>query len=294
MRVGIQNQCINDELQCWIRLPTLFRSVKPVIDSGSTHNFVESGIAKSSGQLVEATSELPVTVADGTKLCSKGLCPTFTWEMQGETFSAEFQVNAQPFLLKGNTSCKVEQVSTKQMNKTLQQTTQGYVFQLYSLTAAVEEPEVHPDIAAILHDFDDVFMEPKSLPPQRNIDHRIPLQQGVAADPVKVRAMQDWPTPTTVKSLRGFLGLTGYYRRFVQSYGKICAPLTQLLKKDAFGWNEEANKAFNQLKQAMITTLVLALPNYNMDFTLECDASGKGIGAVLMQEGTLLHLSVKP
>ncbi|XP_058188043.1 uncharacterized protein LOC131304721 [Rhododendron vialii] len=70
------------------------RAITILIDSGSTHNFVEPGIAKSSGQLVEATSELPVTVADGTKLCSKGLCPTFTWEMQGETFSAEVRILA--------------------------------------------------------------------------------------------------------------------------------------------------------------------------------------------------------
>lgn len=108
---------------------------------------------------------------------------------------------------------------------------------------------------------------------------------GVAVDPIKIRAMQDWPTPTTLKSLRGFLGLTGYYMRYVQGYGKICAPLTQLLKKDAFGWNEEAERAFQTLKATMVTTPMLVFPDYNKTFILECDASGIGMGVVLMQEG---------
>lgn len=83
------------------------------------------------------------------------------------------------------------------------------------------------------------------------------LSEGVSADSVKVGAMQSWSTPTTLKSLRGFLGLTGYYRRFVLGYGKICTPLTALLKKDAFGWNEEAERAFNTLKAVMTTPLCL-------------------------------------
>ncbi|GJY66109.1 putative mitochondrial protein [Tanacetum coccineum] len=108
---------------------------------------------------------------------------------------------------------------------------------------------------------------------------------GVSTDPSKVKAMQEWPVPMNIKKLRGFLGLTGYYRRFIKDYAAISRPLTALLKKNSFEWSSDAQAAFESLKSAMINALVLALPNFQEEFTVETDASDEGIGAVLQQQG---------
>lgn len=105
----------------------------------------------------------------------------------------------------------------------------------------------------------------------------------MAADPEKIVAVKQWPQPRNITSLRGFLGLTGYYRRFVEGYGRIARPLTDLLKKGEFKWSEKALNAFEKLKTSMTQLPVLILPNFNEPFVVETDASGVGIGAVLSQ-----------
>ena len=85
--------------------------------------------------------------------------------------------------------------------------------------------------------------------------------EGAKVDPNKIKAIKEWKFPTTINQLRRFLKLTGYYRKFVKNYGRIEAPLTTLLKKDAFSWNPEATKAFERLKEAMCLAPVLAMPD---------------------------------
>lgn len=104
-------------------------------------------------------------------------------------------------------------------------------------------------------------------------------------DHLKVSAVLDWPRPRNIRSLRGFLGLAGYYHKFIQDFGHIATPLTKLLCKDDFRWTEDATTAFDALKKIIATTPVLQPPDFAKDFVIDFDAFGIGFGAILCQGG---------
>ena len=117
--------------------------------------------------------------------------------------------------------------------------------------------------------------------------------EGVAVDPTKMDAFRTYPVPKTVKHVRGFLGYTGFYRKFVEGYAKIAAPLYELLKKDTpFKWIDACQKAFETLKEKMLSSEVLAFPNPAKPFVLTTDGCDHSIGYVLSQEDDQGHLKV--
>jgi hypothetical protein len=113
--------------------------------------------------------------------------------------------------------------------------------------------------------------------------------RGIVVDPSKVKDILEWKPPTTVHQVRSFLGLAGYYRRFIPDFSKLVKPITSLLKNDIkFNWSSKCDEAFEQLKTLLTTAPVLAQPDITKPFDVYCDASGSGLGCVLMQEGRVI------
>ncbi|GJX20257.1 putative reverse transcriptase domain-containing protein [Tanacetum coccineum] len=107
---------------------------------------------------------------------------------------------------------------------------------------------------------------------------------GIHVDPAKIEAVKNWASPTTPSEIRQFLGLAGYYRRFIEGFSKIAKHMTELTQKNQkFAWGEEQEEAFQLLKQKLCAAPILALPKGSKDFVVYCDASIKGLDAVLMQ-----------
>ncbi|XP_068309730.1 uncharacterized mitochondrial protein AtMg00860-like [Pyrus communis] len=103
-------------------------------------------------------------------------------------------------------------------------------------------------------------------------------------DYAKISAIADWPTLSTIFALHGFLGLAGYYLKFVRNFGIIARPLTDLLRKDNFKWSTAVDNNFSALKKAMWSVPVLTFPDFTKPLTIECDAFNNGTGAVLSQD----------
>ena len=113
--------------------------------------------------------------------------------------------------------------------------------------------------------------------------------KGISVDPSKVQEVMDWKPPTSVHQIRSFLGLAGYYRRFIPDFSRITKPMTELLKKGVkFVWDEKCEEAFHTLRAQLTTSLVLAQPDNTKPFDVCCDASGTGLGCVLMQDNRVI------
>ena len=114
-------------------------------------------------------------------------------------------------------------------------------------------------------------------------------RDGITVDPSKIEAIVNWAVPTNVSEVRSFLGLTGYYRRFVEGFSRIVTPLTRLTRKNAkFDWTKECERSFQELKQRLVFALVLTIPSSSGGFVIYSDASHKGLGCVLMQHGKVV------
>ncbi|XP_052490818.1 uncharacterized mitochondrial protein AtMg00860-like [Gossypium raimondii] len=222
-----------------------------LVDLGSTHNFMDSKVAKRLNLAMEKASTLRMMVVNGVKLSTQGLCRVVQWKAQDYTYYALSSV-AQDLQALLN---EFEDVF---------QTLKG-----------LPPNRLHDHRIPLIDETKEVlqFLRFNQLYAKRTkctfgatqvkyLGHII--SRGVVSmDKVKVKSVLSWSTPQSVRELSGFLSLSSYYRRFIKGYGLLAKPLTTLLKKDVvWKWTELAQTTFEQLKEAIYQAPVLALPNF--------------------------------
>jgi hypothetical protein len=117
-------------------------------------------------------------------------------------------------------------------------------------------------------------------------------REGLAVDPKKVATILDWKALKDVRGIKSFIGMAGYYQRFIEGFFKIARPMTALLaKKVEFKWTPARQESFETLKKKLTTSPILILPDVHKPFSVYCDASYTGLGCVLMQEGRVVAYS---
>ena len=118
-------------------------------------------------------------------------------------------------------------------------------------------------------------------------------ERGIEVDKAKIQVIEQLPPPVNIKGIRSFLGHAGFYRRFIKDFSQISRPLTSLLAKDVpFEFTDECLKAFNTLKKALISALIIQPPDWSLPFEIMCDASDYAIGAVLGQTKDKKHHAI--
>ncbi|XP_070038889.1 uncharacterized protein [Nicotiana tomentosiformis] len=236
------------------------RPLQVLIDTGSIHNFIDLEVAKRLGCKASPIVEQSISVADGRKVQTTSVCKNMQWLLQGTIFSSDFLL-----LPLGNVDIVlgVQWLSTLGRilfdirNRIIEFVYQGNNHVLRGVTSQLKAAKANSLAKKNGVDTQFFMMTVISSEEESNHCHHIQAIQGyfisaegVSTDPKKNAAVQQWPVPRNIKQLRGFLGLAGYYMRFIQGFGSICKPLHELLKKDGFLWTEESTTVFLKLKQA--------------------------------------------
>ncbi|XP_066323723.1 uncharacterized protein [Miscanthus floridulus] len=283
-----------------------------LLDSGSTSSFVSDSLVQQLTSQTILPHKSSVSVAGGALLFSKGILHNVTWSIDSHAFTSDFKIlplahfdiilvpifdqlmdelaNAKWFsTLDLRAGFHQILLQSDEEHKIAFQTHLGsYEFRVMAFglngSPSTFQGAMNSTLAPGLRKFVLVFFD-EILSSIAYLGHVI-SSTGISTDPAKIKAIQDWPVPSNVKQLTGFLGLVGYYRKFVRNFGIIAKPLTELLCKDAvFTWAAIHNDTFQLLKTALVSAPCLALPDFSLPFHIETDASAVGVGAVLLQQG---------